>query len=190
MRWKTALVTVSLLLTTTAARAKPCKEGDDTTDDCKEYEAYMSPGAHAQVFAPAVAKGQPYFGGGPQISIAQWAHDNNDYGPSRGNVFFQASMLKSASSEHVMALYEGGLTLSLERNANRRFAIPYFGFTTGGLFRKALPSAAYIQPLAGMHVVWTPNVMIDVQGGYLFPFTAIDDLHGWRAQATLRLHMW
>lgn len=184
------LVTVSLLLSSTAAWAKPCKEGEDTNDDCKEYEAYMAPGAQALVFSPAVAKKQPYFGGGVQVSIAQWAHDNNDYGPSRGNVFFQASLLRSASSEHVMALYEGGLTLSFERNANRRFAIPYFGFTMGGLSRRALPSAGFIQPLLGMHVLWTPNVMIDVQGGYLFPFTATDDLHGWRAQTTLRLHMW
>lgn len=190
MRAATLLVTASLLLVSTAAWAKPCRDGDDTNDDCKEYEAFMAPGATMQVFSPAGAKGQPYFGAGAQIAVVQWAHDNNDYGPSRGSVFFQASMLKSASSEHVMGIYEGGMTLAFERNANRRFAIPYFGFTMGGTSRTGLPDAGFIQPTLGMHVLWTPNVTIDAQGGYLFPFTAMDELHGWRAQASVRLHLW
>lgn len=188
MRVTTLLVTAALLLVSTAAWAHPCKDGDDTDDDCKEYEAFMAPGGTFQFYAPA--KGKPYFGGGVQIAPVQWAHDNNDYGPSRGAIFFQASFLQSASSEHVLGIYEGGVNLAFERNAKRNFAIPYFGFATGGMFQQGSPDAGYLYPFAGMHVVWTPNFNVDVSGGYLFPLVHADDLRGFRAQASLRIHAW
>lgn len=190
MRWTLVLVIGAVLLTSTAAWAKPCKEGDDTEDDCKEYEAFMAPGATALVYAPEGAKGQPFVGGGVQIAPVQWSHNNNDYGPSQGSIFFQASILTSASSTKAMALYEGGITLSFERNANRHFAIPYFGFTTGGVYNTGFKDSGYIYPLAGMHVFSHPNVVVDVQGGYMLPFEAVDELRGFRAQASIRLHMW
>ncbi len=182
-------VSAVLLLVSAAASASPCRDGDDTTDDCKEYEAFVSPGGTAQFFAPHGAK-QPYFGGGFQIAAVQWAHDNNDYGPARGAVFFQASLLQSPVSEHVMGIYEGGMTLAFERNANRRFAIPYFGFTMGGITQTGERDAGFFQPVAGMHVFWNPNVVVDVSGGYVFPFVKVDDLRGFRAQASLRIHLW
>jgi hypothetical protein len=190
MRLSVILLPSALLLASTAASAKPCKDGDDPNDDCKEYEAYMAPGASAIVFVPPAGKGDPYLGGGVQLALVQWAHDNHDYGPARGSVFFQASFLKSASSEHVLALYEGGMTLAFERDAERRFAIPYFGFTAGGMYQKGFAESGYLYPLVGMHVFWHPNVVVDVSGGYMFPFVAPDDLRGFRAQASVRLHMW
>ncbi len=179
----------ALLLVSTAASASPCHDGDDTTEDCKEYEAFVSPGPTFQVYAPSKAK-TPYIGGGFQIAAVQWAHDNNDYGPSRGSVFFQASLLQSPESEHVMGIYEGGMTLAFERNANRRFAIPYFGFTSGGIIQTGAKDSGFIQPIAGMHLFWNPNVVVDVSGGYVFPFVNADDLRGFRGQASLRIHLW
>jgi hypothetical protein len=177
------------LLVSTAALAEPCSEHEENKEPCKEYEHYMSPGGTFQFYAPS-RKGAPYMGGGFQISIAQWAHDNDDYGPSRGNVFFQASLLGSPASEHVLGIYEGGMTLALERNANRKFLIPYFGFTTGGMYQTGFLSSAFVQPVAGLHVLWTPTVVIEASGGYMFPFVNADDNRGFRAQATVRVNLW
>ena len=34
------------------------------------------------------------------------------------------------------------------------------------------------------------HVVVDVSGGYVFPFVHVDDLRGFRAQASLRIHLW
>ena len=34
------------------------------------------------------------------------------------------------------------------------------------------------------------DVQADLQGGYVFPFADVDRLHGFRAQASIRFHMW
>ena len=109
---------------------------------------------------------------------------------AEGNVFVQASLLRSPSSENVLGVYEGGVTLSFEKNPKRRYLIPYFGFTTGGVVASDVPDTGFIQPVAGVHLFSHPNVQADLQGGYVFPFADVDRLHGFRAQASIRFHMW
>lgn len=169
------------------AFASPCEREPDA--ECHEYETYLVPGAQAVMYRPAGVE-EPYFGGGASISVVRWSHQNDDFGPAEGNVYVQASLLDSASSSHVMGIYEAGVTLSFERNPRRRYLIPYFGMTSGGIVANDLRDSGFLQPLLGVHLFSHPNVQADLQGGYVFPTADVDRLHGFRAQASLRVHMW
>lgn len=185
-----SLVVAACLLGASPALAGPCEKDEDHPDEeCHEYETFAMPGGQATLFK-AAGVAQPYVGGGFRVDAVRWSHHNNDFGPAEGSVFFQASLLQSPSSDHTLGIYEGGMTLSFERNPRRRFLIPYFGFTTGGMFADDLPQSGFVQPLAGIHLYTHPNVVADVQGGYVFPTDDIDRLQGVRAQVSLRFHAW
>jgi hypothetical protein len=129
-------------------------------------------------------------GAGVHIAPFQWSHNDDDFGPGQGAVFVNASLLRSQSSEATMALWEGGTTLSFERNAGRRFLIPYFGATVGAVTHADLPDAGFTYPLVGVHAVYHPHVMVDVEGGYLLPFEELDTLRGPRGELVMRFSMW
>lgn len=178
------------LLHASPALADPCDGGEEGGDaECREYESFMVPGGQAVLYKPSGVS-SPYVGGGFQVSLARWSHHNDDFGPAEGNVFFQASLLQSPASPHVLGIYEGGMTLSFERNPKRRYLIPYFGFTAGGMAAEDVKGVGFVQPLAGVHLYSHPHVQADLQGGYVFPGDDLDRLHGFRAQAALRFHLW
>lgn len=185
-----SLFTVASLLVASSAMADPCeKDEEHPEEDCREYETFFMPGAQAVLYKPAGVEA-PYFGGGFHIDVVRWSHHNNGFGPAEGAVYMQASLLKSESSEHTMGIYEGGLNLSFEKNPQRQYLIPYFGMTAGGLFTEDQPHSGFVQPLLGMHLYSNHNVVAEVQGGYMFPTDAIDELAGFRAQASIRFHLW
>lgn len=185
-----SLVGLACLLGAPLAFAGPCEKDEEHPDaECREYETYLMPGGQGALYKAAGVQG-PYLGGGFRLDAVRWSHQNSDFGPAEGSVFFQASLLRSSSSEHTLGIYEGGITLSFERNPNRRFLIPYFGFTTGGMFAEDMPKSGFVQPLAGLQLYSHPHVVADVQGGYVFPTDDVDRLQGFRVQATLRFHAW
>jgi hypothetical protein len=158
-------------------------------DTCIEQNIFLMPGAYASYFQPNAHLG-PFMGGGVQIAPFQWSHNNDHFGPSQGGVFFQAAFLDSPVTHGVMAMYEGGAMASLERNASRRWVIPYFGATMGGLTQSALGKSAFVYPFGGVHVFWHRDLMVDADAGYHFPFENVDQLRGPRAQLTARFSLW
>lgn len=178
------------LLAASSALAEPCEKDEEHPDaECREYETFVVPGGQATLFKAAGVE-KPYLGGGFRLDAVRWSHPNDDFGPAEGSVFFQASLLQSPSSKHTLGIYEGGVTLSFERNPKRRFLIPYFGFTTGGMFANDMPRSGFIQPLGGLHLYTHPNVVADAQAGYVFPTDDVDRLQGVRAQISIRFHAW
>ena len=171
-----------------AVDAASC-DGDDERDVCREREIFLMPGVVGTAFRPA-AFDEPFVGAGVQLSPLIWTHNNDNFGPGQGTLFFQASMLTSRSSRSTLGLFEAGTTLSLEKNSSRRFGIPYFGFAFGGLAHDELPKSSYAHALLGAHLYFHHNVMLDLQGGYHFPFQDLDVLRGPRAQLTVRFSMW
>lgn len=185
-----SLIGAACLLGASSALAEPCEKDDEHPDaECQEYETYMMPGGDATLYK-AAGVSKPYIGGGFRLDVVRWSHHNDDFGPGEGSLFFQASLLQSPSSEHTLGIYEGGVTLSFERNPRRRYMIPYFGFTTGGMFADDLPKAGFVQPITGLHLYAGPHVVADVQGGYVFPTDDVDRLQGVRAQVAVRFHAW
>jgi hypothetical protein len=174
------------------ARAERCASGlhsEETDEDCIERSIYFMPGAIGVVYAPAGAAG-PFYGGGVQIAPYQWSHNNDRFGPSQGSVYFQAALLSSPRTPGTMALFEMGATASFERNSSRRWLIPYFGGTIGGVTHPELGTSSYAYPMGGIHLYWHHNIMIDAEGGYHFPFEDVDRGRGPRAQLSARFSLW
>ena len=176
-------------LTPSTVLAEPCMD-DDGRDICRGREIYFMPGAQAVLFVPNAPGAEPFVGAGVQIAPLLWTHNSESFGPGQGALFAQVSLLSSAGSNATMGLFEVGTTLTFEKNASRRWMIPYFGLSIGGLVHDGLPNAAFTHALAGMHVFWHHNLIVDLQGGYHFPFGHLDMVSGPRAQATVRFSMW
>lgn len=171
------------------ALASPCGGVDERREECVEREIFLMPGVQGVFFAPRGA-GDPFIGGGAQLAPLHWSHNNDRFGPSQGAVFMQASILDSKSSGSSLALYDVGFSLSLERNSSRRFLIPYFGATLGGTIHEELPNTAFAYPFGGLHLFWHHHLVLNAEGGYHFPFDAVDEMRGPRAQLSARFSLW
>ncbi len=172
------------------ANAAHCKDDDDSPEEiCRERDIFLMPGVVGVAFLPA-AESDPFFGAGVQLSPLIWSHNNDRFGPGQGVVFVQASLLGSQSSSATMGLFEGGTSLSLEKNSSRRFGIPFFGFSVGGLVHEELPNSSFTHAFLGAHLYFHHNLIFDLQGGYHFPFQDLDVLRGPRGQMTLRFSGW
>lgn len=172
------------------ATAGPCNDTGDPRDVCRERDIYFMPGIQGVMFAPVAAGRAPYAGAGVQLVPFRWSHNNDRFGPSQGAVFTQATLLRSSSSPSTMALFDVGYTLSFERNSSRRYLIPYFGGTLGSLSHSELGTSMYTYQLAGVHVWWHENLVFSAEGGYQFPFSAVDRVRGPRGQVTASFSMW
>ena len=182
---------LAALASPSIALAEICTgEERDHAEVCKPRDIFLMPGVDGVVYAPNAKGFDPFFGVGVHFAPYQWSHNNDHFGPSQGSVFVQTSLLRSQSSQATMALVEAGMTLSFERNSARAWMIPYFGDTNGGIIHTELPGSAYNYPFIGVHGIYTPHVMLDVQGGYMFPFRDLDTLRGPRGEAVLRVSMW
>ena len=148
------------------------------------------PGAFGAFFSPRQPGVGPFYGGGVQFAPYQWSHNNDHFGPSQGSTFIQAALLTSPNSKGTLALFEVGATASFERNSSRRWLIPYFGATFGGLSQSELGTSAYAYPMGGVHFYWHHNLMIDGEGGYHFPFSDVDKVRGPRAALSVRFSLW
>ncbi|MCA9590163.1 MAG: hypothetical protein KC657_32890 [Myxococcales bacterium] len=193
-------VASAALLVPSMARAERCSDGTErrerdrdapsmVDDDCVERNIWLMPGVFGTFFQPSADLG-PFYGGGVQFAPFQWSHNNDRFGPSQGSVVVQAALLDSARTAGTLAIFELGATASLERNSSRRWLIPYFGATVGGITHTALGTSAYAHPLGGVHLFWHRNLMLDVDGGYHFPFKDIDQTRGPRAQLSARFSLW
>lgn len=169
------------------AEPRPAETFED--DTCIERNIWFMPGTQAVFFQPTANLG-PFYGAGFQLAPIQLSHNNDHFGPSQVSVFTQVSLLKSPRVEGTMALFELGTTASLERNSSRRWLIPYFGATLGGLTQAQLGTSSYAYALGGLHLYWHHNLMVDAEGGYHFPFEDIDRARGARAQLSARFSMW
>ncbi len=172
------------------ALAEDCSDQSQHPPEvCIEREIFFMPGVTGLFFAPKGAA-DPFLGGGVQLAPFHWSHNNDRFGPSQGALFMEAAILDSRASSSAMALYDVGFSLSLEKNASRRFLIPYFGATAGGTIHEELPDAGFAYPFAGAHLYFHHNLILNAEGGYHFPFGAVDQMRGPRAQLTARFSMW
>jgi hypothetical protein len=172
-----------------AAASPDAPAAREPSDVCIERDIFLMPGVQSVYFEPTAGMG-PFFGGGVELAPFQWSHNNDRFGPSQGSLLVGASLLQSSRVPGTMGLFDVGVTASLERNSSRRFLIPYYGATMGVLTQAQLPTTGYVYPLAGVHLYWHHNLMVDAEGGYHFPFQNIDTLRGPRAQLSARFSLW
>jgi hypothetical protein len=155
----------------------------------RDWVSAFTPG----VFGTAIALSGPdrfYSGAGLELSPLTWAVDGRASGPGRGALVAAVAMLRSPGDPHVLGIFEGGAKLSFELAPKRDFAIPFWGFTFGSLAHHDLPGGGYFQGVLGLHVLFTRSALLDLQGGYHYPFREIDVMRGPRAQLSMRTALW
>jgi hypothetical protein len=174
-----------------AARAACPYDGIPSKKACEPINAYLMPGVVGLAYWPADTGRGPWLGAGVRVAPVLWSRNTNKFGPGQGTVLFDVGLLGSdEDATGKMLFYRFGAQLSLERNASRIFAIPFFGFFFGGMNERALDHQSFVEATVGLHALYLKNAIVTIEGGYLFPFDHVDDLAGWRATASVNVTLW
>jgi hypothetical protein len=181
------VVCASLALAGGTARAECPTAPDD--DVCRPWAAVLLPTAFAVMYAPN-AHGAPCYGGGLE-AVTAWSDNSPAFGPSQGKLRFGAAVLRSEdASSGTMVMYRGGAQVSFERNASRRFLIPYFGVDLGALWTQQLGRRAFVDGGVGVYLVHRRALVIDLEVYGLLPFSDASQLGGARTQLSASFALW
>jgi hypothetical protein len=181
-----ALVVSSSVLAIGRAEAD-CSGPETDRELCRFHPYVAAPALVAELFVPS--RDTTWLGGGLQFVLYGWSDNNERPGPGQGSVFAQFSVLDTSGVDRHLFLLRAGATLSLERNAARRWLIPYYGFAVGAM-RESLGTRGFVEATLGAYVLHSRHVVVSVDGGYLLPFSEIDELAGIRMQLTLTIIPW
>lgn len=183
----------------TAHAACPASGSPDRSV-CKYWSALLTPGVFGLAYVPgdgpsAPSPGTyalgPWYGGGVRLSVYTWSDNAVAFGPSQGKFFLDLGLLGSGEDDTgTMALFRGGFHLSVEGNASRSWLIPYYGGTLGRLSERTLEVNWFAEAVLGVHLLYQQNVRIDLEGGYVVPFSEIDVMKGVMAQLSASVTLW
>ena len=165
-----------------------------TTDQYKnnEFESWFMPGGGYSIYKPEASDSLGMFSGiAIEFAIYTKVDQNDNPGPSHVRWYTKFN-LNSSSKDGVsdLFLYSMGIDLSLEKNPKRNFLIPYFGLEVGGISHKAFGTSINFTPLAGIHLLSTRKLFVNVHGGYLYPVRNFEYLQGWFAYAGINFALW
>lgn len=180
----------AVLLWTSAAGAA-CPYDGLPRKACEPIDAYFMPGVVGLGYWPGGDGHGPWLGAGFQVAPVTWSRNTEKFGPGQGKVVFDVGLLGSGEADTgKMLLYRLGGQLSIERNASRIFAIPFYGIFFGGMNERALGHQSFVETTAGLHLLYLRNAVVSVEAGYLFPFEYVDELAGWRASLSVNVQAW
>jgi len=141
------------------------------------------------VYAPNDAGG-PYVGGGLEIAYT-WSDNSQAFGPSHGRVRLDIAALDgTAMNSSAMVMYRGGAQVSFERNASRRWLIPYFAADVGGLWTSSLGRRGFVDGGLGVYVVHRRDVIVDLEADGILPFSHVEQAGGVRGTLALSFALW
>ena len=166
-----------------------CPEEDPGDTLCEPVVSMLMPSAFGMAFFPGDAGGA-YYGGGVEMALFSWASNTDTFGPSHGRVRANVAYLDAPSSDRRMLVYRLGAIVSFEGNASRRFLIPDYGASFGALWESQLGDRVLADATLGLFLVHTRDFVLDAEGGYVLPLTAVDKLIGPQAQLTAAFALW
>lgn len=153
--------------------------------------AYMAPGARLVVWAPNASDALGAFvGAGAQVMLLGWAQQGHRWWPSHGRLYLHGDVLGSPRVSKPAFDVGLGFDFSLERSPARRFLIPFVGAEAGVTFAEFSGTFGWAMPRAGIYVWNTRALRIEVDGGYMLPTTATQDVRGPRFAASVDLAPW
>lgn len=189
-----ALGIVGLVLAAAAGSARadcPKDRISGDRDPCKPWNALFLPTVTATTYMPGGDDLGTWYGAGFEAVLLAWSDNSEAFGPSQGKLRFDISALRSSEDDlGTMILYRGGVQVSVERNAGRRFLIPYVTSNLGGLTTDGLGTRGFVDAGAGVYLYHQRATIIDLEGAYLFPFSDPDELGGLRAQLAVSVSLW
>jgi hypothetical protein len=178
------------LLSAGVAEARCPKDGSPSREVCKYWSGLLIPSVVGAVYVPGDALGT-WLGGGVQLVLFAWNDNSDKFGPGQGKIYFDIALL-SSSEEALgkMIQYRGGINVSFEKNASRSWLIPYFGLAAGGMHEATIERHGFVDGVLGVHALYKRGLAIDLEGGYLFPFSDADALAGIRGQLAISFALW
>jgi hypothetical protein len=188
---RAAVATLILLLAAPAAARCP-SSGLPSTKVCRQVHAFFIPGVIGLAYFPSddATMGR-WLGAGMQLTPFMWSHNSDRFGPGQGKIIFDIGLLDSSlDGRGRMLFWRTGGQLSFEKNASRAFGIPFFGATFGGIHERDLQDQAFFEASIGVHAIYFKNVIVTLEGGYLFPFDQVDELAGFRASLAANVTLW
>jgi hypothetical protein len=181
------LVALALLL------AGPARADCPTTPDdsvCRPWTAVFLPTAIGVTYAPNDAQG-PWYGGGVEATFLAWSDNTPAFGPSQGRLRFDIAALRSTEMDAgTMAMYRGGAQVSIERNASRKWLIPYFSADFGALWTKATSSRLFVDGGLGVYVLYARAAIVSIEVDGVLPFSNPSRLGGARGELALSFALW
>jgi hypothetical protein len=162
------------------------------TEQRKEWESFLQPGLGYSLYLPADAETYGEFHGVDlQLSLVSWIHRNDNRGPSHGRLYLNGEVLHSTNEGTSQAfLYSLGVTLSLERNPQRSWLIPHYGFEFGGLSQSEMGGAFQASFFGGLHIWSSRNLFVNLEAGYLLVPDDMDNLAGFHGGGNVEFSLW
>lgn len=150
------------------------------------------PGAIASLFVPNDLQNLGAFvGGGLELVLYSFADQGSLFVPSHGRFYLDALALPSTHGA-VDPLFSVslGFDLTLERSPGRRYMLPFVGAQAGVAYQSQVGPFGWGMPLVGLYPWASHAVRVAVEGGYLLPTTAAQNVRGVVVMATLDLAPW
>jgi hypothetical protein len=147
------------------------------------------PGVIGSAFVPNNLQDLGLFaGGGVELVLFSYAEQGSVWIPSHGRFYLDALALASthANTDPLFSLALG-FDLTIERSPGRRYLLPYVGIQMGIAYQQQQGSFGWAMPLAGIYPWASHAVRVSLQGGYLLPTTASQDLRGFVVQVGVDL---
>lgn len=192
-----SLITLALVLVTLAtlatgtAHARCPASGSPDRSVCKYWSALLTPGVFGLAYVPGDGALGPWYGGGVRLALYTWSDNAVAFGPSQGKFFLDFGLLGSGEDDTgTMALFRGGFHLSVEGNASRSWLIPYYGGNLGRLSERTIEVNWFAEAVLGVHALYLQNIRIDVEGGYVLPFSEVDVMRGPMVQVSAGFLLW
>lgn len=185
-------ILLGVLVISGPAHAKCPASGSPDRTVCRYWSALLAPGLIGVAYVPAgdAALG-PWYGGAARLSLYTWSDNNVAFGPSQGKFFLDFGLLRSGDdAAATMSLFRSGFHLSIEGNASRTWLIPYYGGSLGRVAEDTLEVSWFAEAVLGVHALYTRNLRIDVEGGYLLPFSEVDVMRGPMVQIAASVTLW
>lgn len=161
-------------------------------DEKLNFETYFMPGLGYTYYQPKLTDSTGTFSGlTVEYLIVGKVEQNDDPGPSHVRFYSKLNIMKSNNKNiNSMFMYGLGLDLSLEKNPNRNYMVPYFGLEFCGVSQKQFGTTIQFTPTLGVHVISNKNIFINIYGGYVYPLRNFEMLQGWTAQAGVNFALW
>ncbi len=155
------------------------------------WTSFLLPGVGYSMYAPRDPASTVFHGLNLELVVAAWIHRNDNRGPSHGRIYINTELLNATGLNiPLMFAYSAGLSLSFERNPQRNWLIPHYGFEVGGIVHQ--PTGAFFQttPYAGVHLFSSPNVFLGARLGYRLVPSRIADLAGLHFGIVADISIW
>lgn len=158
----------------------------------KNFSTYFMPGLAFKYYIPNNRDSIGAFRGITiEYIIFAKVEQNDNPGPSHVRIYAKLNILKNTKSNiSPLLMYVLGIDLSLEKNPNRTYLIPYFGLEFGGISQKQYVSTVQFTPIVGVHLLSRKNLFINIHAGYMYPLKNFELLHGSVAQASINFALW